>query len=378
MREELPGVGHQDLEQSVLGRGEMQGRVAARHQPAGEVHRQVAEAQDGRGRLLAPATPERGAGACQQLLHAERLRDEVVGPCVERRDLVVLPLPHGYDDDRHLAERAYPLDDLGTVDIGQAEIEQDQVRRHLRRAEHPFLAGAYRLDLVAVRLEAGAERAADLWFVVDDQHLHSDPIFTGSSNTTTVPPAGSSFDPDPTAVRDHDRLRDGQSETAARPLRRGVASIERLEHALTFGLGDAVPLVRDPHLDRVAERGGGHLYLATSGRVGRGVLEQVRQDLVDLHRIDEHLGEVGPHVQSHDDAGQARPHPGDRRVDDLVDRRGLARRDQGARPDLGQVHQVADQPVHPVGLLQDRRQEFASLRRIVRQRHRRASSRPPP
>src|SRR4029079_12700928 len=88
------------------------------------------------------------------------------------------------------AERADPLDDIGAVDVGQTQIEQDQVRRHLRRAQHPFLTGAHGRDLVPVRLEAGTERAPDLRFVVDDQHLHADPTFTGSSNTTTVPPPG--------------------------------------------------------------------------------------------------------------------------------------------------------------------------------------------
>ena len=32
-------------------------------------------------------------------------------------------------------------DNLGAVDVGETEVEQDQVRRHLRDAEHSLLAG---------------------------------------------------------------------------------------------------------------------------------------------------------------------------------------------------------------------------------------------
>ena len=160
-------------------------------------------------------------------------------------------------------------DHLGAVHVGEAEVEQDQVGRHLRRAEHAFLAGADRRDLVAVRLEARAERATDLRLVVDHEHLHADSHLHRELEHDDGPAAGGALDPDATAVRHDDRLRDREPEAAPGSLRRRVAAIERLEHALALGLRDAGALVRDPHLDRVAVRGRGHLHLAARAASAR-------------------------------------------------------------------------------------------------------------
>ena len=51
------------------------------------------------------------------------------------------------------------------------------------------------------------------------------------------------------------------------------------------------------------------------------------------------------------------------RVDDLVDGRGLLGRHEGSRADPREIEQVADEPVQPVGLLEDGRQELPALRR---------------
>ena len=72
---------------------------------------------------------------------------------------------------------------------GNPEVEQDEVVIHLGRADHALLAGADRRHLVAVCLEARAERPPDLGLVVDDQDLHSTTdSSTGMSKTNAVPP----------------------------------------------------------------------------------------------------------------------------------------------------------------------------------------------
>ena len=80
---------------------------------------------------------QRGAHARQQLVHAERLRDVVVGARVERGDLVALGVARRQHDDRHLGPAAQAVDHLDPVDPGQPEVEHDDVgvmaRRQLER-----------------------------------------------------------------------------------------------------------------------------------------------------------------------------------------------------------------------------------------------------
>ena len=64
----------------------------------------ASNAQHRRRGLVGLLAAHRRAGAREQLLHAERLRDVVVGPGVERRDLVGLRLAHREHDHRHVAE----------------------------------------------------------------------------------------------------------------------------------------------------------------------------------------------------------------------------------------------------------------------------------
>ncbi len=118
----------------------------------------------------------------------------------------------------------------------------------LRGRDHRLLTGADGLDLVAVGLQAGPHRAPDLRLVVDDEHAgHARPPArrllrdaaasrTGSSNTTAVPPPGRPLDPDPPAVREHDRARDREAEAAAAAASGTLAPscVNGFEHALAL------------------------------------------------------------------------------------------------------------------------------------------------
>ena len=61
-------------------------------------------------------------------------------------------------------------------------------------------------------------------------------------------------------------------------------------------------------------------------------------------------------------------HPRQDDLDDLIHRRLLACRREGAGPDPREVEQVADEPIQPVGLLEDRRQQLPFLFGIVEDR----------
>ena len=69
-----------------------------------------------------------GAQPGQQLVHAERLGDVVVGAGVERVDLVGLSVRPESTRIGHVGPAAQPGDDLDAVDVGQAEVEDHERR----------------------------------------------------------------------------------------------------------------------------------------------------------------------------------------------------------------------------------------------------------
>src|SRR5262249_17493593 len=74
-----------------------------------------------------------GADAGEELVDAEGLGGVGVGAGVERVDLVAAAGTPGQHDDRHRGPAAQSADDVNAVDVGQAQIEHDQVRVLVRR-----------------------------------------------------------------------------------------------------------------------------------------------------------------------------------------------------------------------------------------------------
>ena len=80
--------------------------------------------------------PEERPDPGAQLGQAERLGDVVVGAGLERRDLVVLGVPGGQDEDRRRGVASNAADQDGAIGIGQAQVEQDHVRAAGLPLEH--------------------------------------------------------------------------------------------------------------------------------------------------------------------------------------------------------------------------------------------------
>ena len=68
-----------------------------------------------------------GADARQQLFGAERLRDVVVCPCIQRAHLVAFGAARGEHQDRHARRLSHRHAHLDAVDVRQAEVEHEQV-----------------------------------------------------------------------------------------------------------------------------------------------------------------------------------------------------------------------------------------------------------
>jgi hypothetical protein len=180
--------------------------------------------------------------------------------------------------------------------------------------------------------------------------------------------AGGVLDPDAPAVCHDDRLRDRKTKSAAWEIARAVAADEGLEDPLAIGRRDARSVVDDTHAYQVSEHGGRQLNLAAPRRVAKRVLQQVREDLVYLERVDGDIREI----RTEDGPGgdtrlvETRPHPREHRGRDLVQGDGLRRQSEGACPDPGEVHDVADEPVQSIRLLEDGGEQFVLLLGIMR------------
>jgi len=137
------------------------------------------------GRVDLPASDDRSGGLAQnrafvatqlrpepgqQLAHHERLGHVVIGAGVERADLVAGVGPAGqHDDDRRLAAAAQLADDLDPFDIGEAEVEDDRVRRLAGRQCHRLPAGAGGRHVVQPGPEVDLQGALQLSLALHNQ-----------------------------------------------------------------------------------------------------------------------------------------------------------------------------------------------------------------
>ena len=111
------------------------------------------------------------AKAREQFPCVEGLCQVVVGARVERGDLDVLVAQDGEDQDRHLRPFAQAPEDIDAGDVGQAQVEHDDVRspeRDLIQANLSAVAVPHR---ESPGLERHAQETADLDLVVNDHHL---------------------------------------------------------------------------------------------------------------------------------------------------------------------------------------------------------------
>ncbi len=93
-------------------------------------------------RVVGRDAAQRDADPGQQLFGTERLGDVVVGAEVERLHLVGLVAARREHDDRHLRGPPDAPADLGAFEIGQAEVEHDEIGRMIGGQPQRLGAGA--------------------------------------------------------------------------------------------------------------------------------------------------------------------------------------------------------------------------------------------
>ena len=169
--------------------------------------------------------PDGGAQPGQQLVHAERLGDVVVGAGVEGGHLVGLALADRQHDDRDVRPTAQAADDLDAVDAGEADVEHDDVGMLLGREHQRLFAGRRQHHLVVARLQVGRHGPQDLRLVVDHQHPCHD-------TSAPSPPAGL------THGRTASRARRRQADDGGEPAAGGVLEGELAVHGVDEPAGD--------------------------------------------------------------------------------------------------------------------------------------------
>ena len=177
---DLARVAEEEREQVERLRLDRQRLAVAQQAVAGEVDLDPPRSTTGRRRLDRDAllgSPEEGPDPGRQLAQAERLRDVVVGAQLEPDDLVELGVLGRQHHDRHA--RLGPDDpaDLDAGQLGQHEVEEDQVGPVPPEARERFTAVG-RLDHPeSLCLECVRERLAERRLVLDDEDrsCHSPP-----------------------------------------------------------------------------------------------------------------------------------------------------------------------------------------------------------
>ena len=112
-----------------------------------------------------------GTKACEQFLHAERLRHVIVGAAVDALNLFVPTSTGGQNEDRHRDAGCPPsLKDGKTVDFGKAEIQDRRVVRFSLSEEVCSLAVGGAIDRIAGTSNRLRELFAQAGFILDNQN----------------------------------------------------------------------------------------------------------------------------------------------------------------------------------------------------------------
>ncbi len=162
-------VAQEQLEQRVLGAGQLDLARAAAHPVRARVEREAGEPER---RVLArrARAAQEGAHAREQLPERERLHEVVVGAEVEAADRVLLRVARGeHEDRRAVAARAQAAADLEAVEVRHQDVEDDRVELAVREPLQRVEPVGGRRDAVPVELERGLDRLADVGVVVDDE-----------------------------------------------------------------------------------------------------------------------------------------------------------------------------------------------------------------
>src|SRR5215472_832423 len=183
-REELACVAGQRREQSILDGREVHLLSLDQDPSLAEVHLKLTGLEHGLvlGALRPLSSTEGGPDAREELADAEGLAEVVVRAGVESSNLGGLLLARGDDYERHARPGAQPPDDLQTIHVRQAEIEDDQIGLTRLGSLKTFLTSRRFDEAVSLSKKRDPKKTPDLRLVLDHEDhrpLMGDPCFLG-------------------------------------------------------------------------------------------------------------------------------------------------------------------------------------------------------
>ena len=148
MGHELAGVGGQLFEQAILGWSQSYLLPIYRDEASSEIDPNPPIFEHRRGRKRLTSTTEERSNPCQELFAAEGFGEVIVGPEVERPDLILIGLPSAEDENRNGGVLSNLLADGKAVESGHDQIEYHQIGRPVLQDLECFLSahGASRIE----------------------------------------------------------------------------------------------------------------------------------------------------------------------------------------------------------------------------------------
>src|SRR5712692_10981223 len=134
-------------------------------------------------------TAQKRPRAGDQLRHAERFRNVVVGACVQEPNLFALFLANGQDEDRNRGLLPDPSHELEPAHLGHGQVADHQIEGFLFEQIERGNAVLRGLHLVPGPFQRVANDVPDSRLVVDDQDA-AHRLALGSWISKSVPPPG--------------------------------------------------------------------------------------------------------------------------------------------------------------------------------------------
>ena len=171
-RQHLPGMAHQEVEQRELLGAQGNGPPPAPHTVARHVEHEVGHVQLALPARFGRATRQR-AHAGQQLGEREGLTQVIVGPGIEAAD-AILHLIAGREHEHGGAEagRAQAPADLQPIQVGQTEVQKDQIVAPAQRRRQARLALRRDIHHMPVSLQGAPQQPTEPLLILHHQDVH--------------------------------------------------------------------------------------------------------------------------------------------------------------------------------------------------------------
>ena len=150
MREDTARVEHQQLQQLVLGPGQLDERAVDGHAVPRRIEPQLGKREAALEVTLAARAAKQRADPRVKLVDVERLGEVVVGARIEPVDPVRDGIARGQHQDRKaVALAAEQAADLEPVDVGQPDVEHHRIGHGARDLRESVRAAPGEPDLIA-------------------------------------------------------------------------------------------------------------------------------------------------------------------------------------------------------------------------------------